>query len=197
MEVKLELYETVKKSRKIAEYLEENRLEFNRHEERKRDHRGNYSYGAQSGFVDAHVLELYKDPERVVIQKVALEALDKAIATLNECQRSRLVKRFYEDKSYREIAKEEGVDVHAVENSIQRAVKNLRKQLTAEGYTMGDYISSVEPVFYTNNTQRTQRRHAARRLQQREAEIMDYESTKDFETADEDEPNGFVMELVG
>lgn len=41
MEVKLELYETVKKSRKIAEYLEENRLEFNRHEERKRDHRGN------------------------------------------------------------------------------------------------------------------------------------------------------------
>lgn len=170
MNEKLELYETVPKSAEVAEFLEENRKAFARCEDRQKNHRANYSYAVDSGFVDGCRPAYSQDPEKVVLQNEARETLYAAIAALSETQRARLLAHFREGRSYREIANGE-VDVHAVENSVNRALANLRQALTAAGLSARDFELPAEPVPYKNNTRRTQRRHEARAEEAREAEV--------------------------
>lgn len=173
MSEQLELYEGIAKSPEVAEFLQENKREFERHEEWQKNHNGNYSYGVDTGFVDAASPEMHESPEKAVIRKYAHETLYNAIASLNESQRSRLIKRFWKNQSYREIAEEEGVDVHAVENSIHRALKNLHRTLAGTGISVADFAKPAEPVQYTKTTKRTQIRYEERKLKKREAEVMD------------------------
>lgn len=58
-----------------------------------------------------------------------VEELRKAIQQLKPIQRERLVKYFFQGKSSREIAKEEGVNYSKVDKSIAAAIKNLKKIL--------------------------------------------------------------------
>lgn len=50
----------------------------------------------------------------------------KAINFLNEKQKKRLIAYYFEGKTYREIADEEGVDHKAIIRSVEIALKNLR-----------------------------------------------------------------------
>lgn len=50
----------------------------------------------------------------------------EAINSLNDIQRKRLIAYYFEGKTYREIADEEGVDHKAVVRSVAIALKNLR-----------------------------------------------------------------------
>lgn len=50
----------------------------------------------------------------------------EAINSLNEKQRKRLIAYYFEGKTYREIADEEGVDHKAIIRSVEIALKNLR-----------------------------------------------------------------------
>ena len=58
-----------------------------------------------------------------------IEELRKAIQLLTPTQRERLIKYFFEGKSSREIAKEEGVNYSKIDKSIAAAIKNLKKFL--------------------------------------------------------------------
>ena len=89
MNEKLELYETVPKSAEVAEFLEENRKAFARCEDRQKNHRANYSYAVDSGFVDGCRPAYSQDPEKVVLQNEARETLYAAIAALSETQRGK------------------------------------------------------------------------------------------------------------
>lgn len=59
-----------------------------------------------------------------------LEELRNAIQLLTPIQRVRLVKYFFEGKSSRQIAKEEGVNYSKVDKSIAAAIKKLKKFLS-------------------------------------------------------------------
>lgn len=64
-----------------------------------------------------------------VIFNEQIRLLREAITKLNPIQRKRLIKCFFEGKSSRQIAKEEGVAYSAVDKSIAIALKNLKKLL--------------------------------------------------------------------
>lgn len=49
-----------------------------------------------------------------------------AISSLNEKQRKRLIAYYFEGKTYREIADEEGVDHKAIIHSVEIALKKLK-----------------------------------------------------------------------
>ena len=61
------------------------------------------------------------------------QTLRKAIQQLKPIQRKRLIKYYFEGKSSRQIAKEEGVNYSKVEKSIKVALKNLKKFLKLGG----------------------------------------------------------------
>ena len=64
------------------------------------------------------------------IDQVAIDELNKAIATLNEEQRS-CIKLFYiENKSYKEIEEETGFKIKQVKSYIQNGKRNLKNRLS-------------------------------------------------------------------
>lgn len=66
-----------------------------------------------------------------IIEKIELQnqikQLREAIATLPEVQKRRLIKYFFEGKTYVQIGTEEGVDPNSVRGSVEVAIKNLKK----------------------------------------------------------------------
>ena len=60
-------------------------------------------------------------------KKLKEERLKKAIGTLNETQRRRVYKHYYEGKTLTEIAREENVSRNSIVESIEYAIKKLKK----------------------------------------------------------------------
>lgn len=61
--------------------------------------------------------------------QVEIEKLHQAIQKLKPIQKERIIKFFFEDKSMRQIAEEEGINHSAVSKSIAYAIENLKKFL--------------------------------------------------------------------
>ena len=57
------------------------------------------------------------------------ERLHSAIQQLSEIQRRRLMKYYFEDKNYEQIAQEEGCSFQMVAKSVKAAIRNLKKIL--------------------------------------------------------------------
>ena len=53
----------------------------------------------------------------------------KAVNSLPEIQRRRIIKKFFYEMTFEEIAKEEHVDIRAVQYTLDIAIKKLRKKL--------------------------------------------------------------------
>lgn len=67
--------------------------------------------------------------EEVFEQLVEQEQLYDAMMALTHKQRTRLYAYFFLNMSYTQIAKQEGVDVTSVKESVQRAIKQLQKKI--------------------------------------------------------------------
>ena len=67
--------------------------------------------------------------EEVFEQLAEQEQLYDAMMVLTHKQRSRLYAHFFLNMSYTKIAKQEGVDVTSVKESVQRAIKQLQKRI--------------------------------------------------------------------
>ncbi len=67
-------------------------------------------------------ISVYDDVETVHLSK----AVRKAIDTLPEVQRQRLIKYYFQNKSYKEIAEEEGCKYQCIQRSVYRAKDKLR-----------------------------------------------------------------------
>ena len=63
------------------------------------------------------------------IQKMTFAKLKKAIEMLPVIQKRRIKKYYFEDKTQAKIAEEEDVDIRAVQYTLKKALKNLRKFL--------------------------------------------------------------------
>ena len=66
--------------------------------------------------------------EDEVSTKIINEELRSAINELNEIQKRRVIKYFFYDKTYEEIAKEENCSKVAVKYSIDTAIENISKK---------------------------------------------------------------------
>lgn len=67
--------------------------------------------------------------EEQVESKILHEGLKDAINELNDVQRRRIKKYFFENKTYEEIASEENCSKVAVKYSIDIAIKNISKKI--------------------------------------------------------------------
>lgn len=67
--------------------------------------------------------------EDTVLNKLEAEHLHSAIQQLSEIQRRRLMKYYFEDKNYEQIAQEEGCSFQMVAKSVKAAIRNLKKIL--------------------------------------------------------------------
>lgn len=65
--------------------------------------------------------------EETVFRHIESEMLHKAIATLPEVQRRRLILYYFGNMTYQEIAKLEGCKHPAVMKSVKAAIENLKK----------------------------------------------------------------------
>lgn len=103
-----------------------------RHEQSQR--RRIYKYKAQ------YSLDIYENVERETVLKcpsaeevfeqlAEQEQLYDAMMALTHKKRTRLYAHFSLNMSYTQIAKQEGVDVTSVKESVQRAIKQLQKKI--------------------------------------------------------------------
>lgn len=103
-----------------------------RHEQSQR--RRIYKYKAQYSLdiyenVERETVLKYPSAEEVFEQLAEQEQLYDAMMALTHKQRTRLYAHFSLNMSYTQIAKQEGVDVTSVKESVQRAIKQLQKKI--------------------------------------------------------------------
>ncbi len=103
-----------------------------RHEQSQRrriyKHKAQYSLDIYENVERETVLKC-PSAEEVFEQLAEQEQLYDAMMALTHKQRARLYAHFFLDMSYTKIAKQEGVDVTSVKESVQRAIKQLQKRI--------------------------------------------------------------------
>lgn len=87
--------------------------------------RGHF-YSLEEDLEEHHPEAAEEDCAAQVFAQEQSRELWEAINSLNEKQRKRLIAYYFEGKTYREIADEEGVDHKAIIHSVVLALKNLR-----------------------------------------------------------------------
>lgn len=86
-------------------------------------------FGVDEEFEEHHPEIAIHSCEDEYVQQVEIEKLQQAIQQLKPIQKERIVKFFFENKSMRQIAEEEGINHSAVSKSLTSAIKNLKKFL--------------------------------------------------------------------
>ena len=81
------------------------------------------------------VIAMQEEQQRIKDYKAVVEALE----ILTPIQKRRVIAHFYHSKSSRTIAAEEGVNYSKVDNSINAALKKMKKHLEREGAKMSIY----------------------------------------------------------
>ena len=74
-------------------------------------------------------IEKDESVEDTVLKKMEEEQLHNAIQKLSEIQRRRLIKYYFEEMTYEQIAQEEGCSFRRVAKSVKAAIENLKKFL--------------------------------------------------------------------
>lgn len=103
-------------------------------------------YNFEDSEIELHHAELVTDDlEENFFKSEEEQALRKAIQQLKPIQKERLIKYYFEGKSSRQIAKEEGVNYSKVEKSINVALKNL-KALSQTGVVLFLWCSTMKEI---------------------------------------------------
>ncbi len=76
---------------------------------------------------DDYFYEKEERHKKEKIRELQKAMLTEGLTTLTETQRRRVIAKYYENKTSRAIAKEEGVNYSAVDQSLELAIKKLRK----------------------------------------------------------------------
>ena len=83
------------------------------------------------GYIEGETEELLKnsgeDVEDIVIKKMDMEILQKAMQSLTEIQRERLYLYFFSGLTFRQIGERLGVSDKSVRESIEASLKKIRK----------------------------------------------------------------------
>lgn len=123
-------YVEVEVSKEVYDFDNENRNKFGRISKQMRDH--NYSLdaivyeGSEFGFYETYPCEEIE--ERLEEQKLVQKCLI-ALKKLTPIQQRRFMMYALEDYTYEQIADKEGVGLKTVYESVQSALKKIRKSL--------------------------------------------------------------------
>jgi len=100
-------------------------------EEERYENAKYYEYAKHTEHLDIKINNI-KDKKTVedeIINKFTILELKNAISILPEIQRRRLIKYFFENKTYEEIAKEEGCSKVAIKYSIDISLEKISKKI--------------------------------------------------------------------
>lgn len=89
-------------------------------------HKAHYSLDRGDG-IEYNALFVSVTPYEIYERKVTMEQLHAAIASLPDKQAKRITARYFLGLTSEAIAKSEGVSVSAVNNSLQRGLRNMEK----------------------------------------------------------------------
>lgn len=108
-------------------------VEYNNNESKHkmRSIRYGHAFDINDSDFDEHHPEIAieTDPVEEIILKDNIKKLRKKISSLKEVQKRRIIKYFFYDMTFEQIAEEEGVSHVAVKCSVDIAIKNLKKFL--------------------------------------------------------------------
>ena len=91
-------------------------------------HHAQYSLDHGDG-IEYEAVFLSVSPEEIYERKVTMEQLHAAIASLPDKQAKRIYARYFLNLDAEAIARSEGISVTAVNNSLQRGLRNMEKFL--------------------------------------------------------------------
>ena len=91
-------------------------------------HHAQYSLDRGDG-IEYEAVFLSVSPEEIYERKVTMEQLHAAIASLPDKQAKRIYARYFLNLDLEAIARSEGISIAAVDNSIQRGLRNMEKFL--------------------------------------------------------------------
>ena len=96
---------------------------------KKRVKRYGHIFNVTDGEFENHHPELCTEPDYVedLEMNENIHKLYKAINTLTDVQKRRVVKHFFDEKSYETIACEENVTKQSIEDSIKASIKKIKK----------------------------------------------------------------------
>ena len=96
--------------------------------------------------------------EKAFFRQEARKALALAIQGLSESARRRLLFHFYDELSYSEIARREGITENAVRGQMEVSLKKLRRALNAQGITRADFAYRSSFAYAQTFTRNGQKR---------------------------------------
>ena len=120
--------ESIEVSDEVAAVLRSDKRYEERHYERCKRNKANYSLDAGDGIENA-VCEYEPCAQELLERKERFIHLCHALNSLPDVQGRRIDACIILGKSYREVAQDEGVSIVAVHNSIQRGLEAMRKYL--------------------------------------------------------------------
>ena len=112
----------------VAEALRANKLYEAAHQRRLTRNRAQYSLDCDDG-IEYSACQHEPSPQELLERKERICRLCRALNSLPETQGRRVDARVILGKSYREVARAEGVDKSAVRRSVQRGIEQMKKYL--------------------------------------------------------------------
>ena len=112
----------------VAEALRANKLYEAAHQRRLTRNRAQYSLDCDDG-IEYSACQHEPSPQELLERKERFCRLCRALNSLPETQGRRVDARVILGKSYREVARAEGVDKSAVRRSVQRGIEQMKKYL--------------------------------------------------------------------
>ena len=88
-----------------------------------------HAYSIEDEFDEHHPECATRECFAYVYKKIEIDNLNEALMKLPEIQRRRIISHFYKEKTFREIALEEGVGHTKIQRSILSGITNLKKIL--------------------------------------------------------------------
>ncbi|WP_133968178.1 RNA polymerase sigma factor [Eubacterium limosum] len=118
--------EPLEVSDEVAAVLRSDKRYEERHYERRKRNKAQYSLDAGDG-IENHIVELEPSAQEILERKERFCHLCRALNSLPEAQGRRIDAHLILGKSVREIADDEGVSVRAVQIAIRQGLDNMKK----------------------------------------------------------------------
>lgn len=120
--------EYIEVSEEVAAVLRSDSRYEERHYERQKRNKANYSLDAGDG-IENHIVEFEPSAQELLERKERFMRLCCALNSLPDTQGQRVYERYLLGRSAEAIAADDGVDACTVRQSIQRGLGNMRKYL--------------------------------------------------------------------
>lgn len=118
----------VEVSDEIAAFFVEDKRRQTNYAQYIRDHKAFYSLDRGDG-IETAALHKPEQPDETVLKAETEQALEKALASLSEVQRRRIIAHFFNGKSKTAIAIAEGVNESVVRRTITRGLAKMKEAM--------------------------------------------------------------------